>query len=211
MIHAVAEVHARVNPCVFLRACVCICVRVRVCVRVRACVCVGPSIPSTDVRTDALTRPKGLCAEGFTLCPDQSKQTETIATVATSVNVPFGNMIGTDTLQLTGKPSFAKTPWDAFKYRKVIGKVCKQRPKNTRVSYRAPAVAGIDHPWSGNAQVWDFTDNEVRDVVEACSSSHPEMCTGFSWKGRMEGDGGGVNHTIMTPYTSARTYSYAGE
>ena len=167
-------------------------------------VVVGRTLPTPDPK---LT--EGLCAEGFTLCPDQSKQTKTVATVATSVNVPFTSMIGADTLQLSGKATTATTPWNDFKYRKVVGKRCQQRAHNTRVSYRAPGVAGTDHGWHGNHAVWDFTDHDLRDVVEACSTSHPEMCTGFSWKGRMEGDGFGVNHTVKTPSTSKRSYSQA--
>ena len=142
---------------------------------------------------------------GYTLCPDQSKQTDTVATVKTSVNVPFHDMIGADSLQLSGSPTVATTPWGDFKYRKVVGKRCQQRRQNT-AEHKRPSYGGIDH---SNAAVWEFPDMSLRDVVEACSTSHPEACTGFSWKGRLEGDGFGVNHTIKTPYTpeSARTYS----
>lgn len=148
-------------------------------------VAVSSTLPTSDSKLA-----EGLCAEGFKLCPDQSKQTETVATVATSANVPFTDMIGAETLRLEGKETFASTPWNDFKYRKVVGKVCQQRAHNTRVSSRAPSVAGTDHGWHGNHAVWDFADHTLRDVVEACSTSHPEMCTGISWKGKFESDGG---------------------
>lgn len=123
-------------------------------------VAVGRALPLPDPKLA-----EGICDEGFTLCPDQSKQTETVATVATSVNVPFTDMIGAATLSLTGTPSFAATPWNDFKYRKVVGKVCQQRAHNTRVSYRAPGVAGADHGWHGNHAVWDFTDHTLYETI----------------------------------------------
>ena len=148
-------------------------------------------------------RTEGVCQKGFTLCPDQSKQTETYAKVETKVNVPYLNTLATDSkdMKLKGKVTRAATPWDQFKFRKIVGKVCRSRPQNTRVSFRAPAVAGAD--W-GNKPVWEFPDNSLREVLEACSSSHPDICTGISWK-----SGGDSNHTIMKPATpnSRRTYS----
>jgi len=137
-------------------------------------VVVGSMLPTPDPKLA-----QGLCAEGFTLCPDQSKQTETVATVATSVNIPFKSIVGADSLRLSGTPSFASTPWGDFKYRKVVGKRCSYRKHNTRVSWHSPGKAGTDHGTHGNHAVWDFTDHTLRDVVEACSTSHPEMYVTF--------------------------------
>jgi hypothetical protein len=152
--------------------------------------------------TPATPDPKlaeGVCKEGYTLCQDQSKQSGTKQTVATNVNVPLSHPIGAETLRLTGKVTRASTPWDNWTHRKVPGKKCRSRAQNKRVSYSKPAVAGID--W-GNRPVWDFPDHTLRDVLEACSSSHPEVCTGISWKG-----GGDVNHTEATG--TKRTYAKA--
>lgn len=159
-------------------------------------VAVGPTAAVPDPKLD-----KGLCPGLFTMCPDQSKQTDTTATVVTNVNAPLLDPIGADTLQLSGTVTRASTPWanGDFKFRRVVGKRCQARPQNTRISYRAPYAGGIDHT---NARVWEFPDHELRDVVEACSSSHPETCTGISWK-----YGGDTNHTIADPASLVRTYS----
>jgi hypothetical protein len=128
-----------------------------------------------------------------------------VATVITKTNLPLLDMLGADSQRLSGKSSQASTPWDKFKYRKVVGKRCRSRAQNTKYVKWAPYGAGIDH---SNAAVWDFPDHELRDVVEACSSSHPDACTGFSWKGRMDGDGAGmINHTVISPETRSRNYS----
>ena len=150
---------------------------------------------------------EGVCAAGYKLCPDQSKQGETVATVATNVNLPLSWMRGAETLQLFGKSNQASTPWHNFKYRKVDGKRCRWRPQNMKGSKWGPASAGIDH---SNAAVWEFPDHELRDIVEACSSSHPEACTGFSWKGRTAGGApGGATENHTASATSTRKYSSA--
>jgi hypothetical protein len=139
----------------------------------------------------------GVCEKDYKLCPDQSVQGATTASVETSVNVPYQNPLAAYTLQLAGEVTRASTPWDQWARRAVRGKVCRSRPQNARVSNRAWAVAGAD--WGGRA-VWDFPDHTLREVLDACSSSYPEVCTGISW------GGGGVNSTLLSP-NSPKTYS----
>eukprot|EP00040_Diaphanoeca_grandis_P026972 m.152243 g.152243 ORF g.152243 m.152243 type:complete len:1731 (-) comp30797_c0_seq1:210-5402(-) len=125
------------------------------------------------------TLDEGVCPDGYTLCEDQAKQTKTQSTVKTNVNIPLLNIIGAESIQLSGKETRASTPWEKWAYRNITGKTCRWRSQNTQSSSKYPANAGID--W-GNKPVWEFPDNTLRDVVEACSSSHPETCVGISWK-----------------------------
>ena len=145
----------------------------------------------------------GVCPKNYKLCPDQSKQGKTSATVTTLTNVPWLDTIGADSIKLSGKETRASTVWDTWGHRKIAGKRCRSRAHNHRVSYRAPLVAGVD--W-GNKPVWDFPDSTLREVVEACSSNHPEKCVGISWKG-----GGGTNHTERNPHTPEAKRSYSGD
>lgn len=149
-----------------------------------------PAVP--DIKLD-----EGVCPDDSILCPDQSKQTSTSATVATVVNLPLLDTIGADGLRLTGISTRASTPWDSWKYRKLPGKVCRRRLQNPRTIDWYPSAAGTDH---SDRSVWEFKLHYLHEVVEACSSSHPETCTGISWKG-------GTNYSELQTPLSSRTYS----
>ena len=165
---------------------------------------VGPTLATPNPK---LTDPDGVCEKGFTLCPDQSKQTTTYAKVETNVNVPWTNFLAAANLKLSGSASRAKTPWEDFKYRRVNAKTCQWRKQNTRVSHRAEGeAAGIDHR---NQAVWQFDNHNIRDVVQACSTSHPDACVGIAWRA-----GDGIKFTpngtmVTTPLLNnptSRTY-----
>ena len=128
-----------------------------------------------------LTDPDGICETGYTLCPDQSKQTATTASVATNVNVPWMDYLAGDLLRLKGVPTRASTPWADWAYRRYNGKRCRWRKQNTRVSHRAHGTAaGVDHD---NQAAWEFPNNNIRDVVEASTTwfdlDHSPTC--FAW------------------------------
>ena len=166
---------------------------------------VAPAAPDAK-----LTDPDGVCEEQFTLCPDQSKQTATSAEVETDVNVPWMDPMAADLLKLEGTASRAQTPWSTWKYRRVNAKRCVWRKQNPRISYRAHgSAAGVDHM---NQPAWEFPSNTLRDVVEACSSSHPDTCVGIAWKAptgmtfSTSGEAQG-NHTLSNP--QVRTHSSA--
>ena len=91
---------------------------------------------------------EGVCPEGFTLCPDQSQQTETTATVETKVNIPWIDPIAMDQLQLSGTVTRASTPWDQWAVRRVEGKVCRERIQNTRTRLVEELVALWPSFWS---------------------------------------------------------------
>jgi len=166
--------------------------------------------PNPATPDDKLSGPVGMCevGKGWTLCPDQSKQTSTTQSVETNVNVPWMNSLAVDTLKLTGAATRASTPWDQWKHRRFPRKRCQWRKQNTRVSHRAHgSAAGVDH---SNQPVWEFAHHTIRDVVEACSSSHPDACVGIAWR---PGDGIKFNPNgtmVTTPLLTnpgARTYS----
>ncbi len=73
---------------------------------------------------------KGVCPEGYILCPDQSMQTEIVATLDTKVNVPWLEPLAADALKLSGIRTRASTPWNKWRFRKLEGKVCRQRAQN---------------------------------------------------------------------------------
>eukprot|EP00039_Didymoeca_costata_P029030 m.22963 g.22963 ORF g.22963 m.22963 type:complete len:1851 (-) comp7454_c0_seq1:181-5733(-) len=145
---------------------------------------------------------EGVCAEGYILCPDQTKQTATKESVETKVNIPTLNAIGAESLQLTGKVTRASTPWDNWTFRKLSGKKCRQRGQNTNTHSKYPEFSGVD--W-GNRPVWEFPDSSLREVLEACSSSHPDTCTGISWKSGTPG----LNFSEIGSPTKIRSYSSA--
>ena len=132
----------------------------------------------------------GVCPDGedaddeFILCPDQSQQGETTSQVATDVNVPWSDPIGAEGMRLTGTATRATTPWANWQSRHVDGHKCRSRRQNEH-----SRNYGSDH---GNRPVWQFPHHTLREVVEACSSSHPEPCTGISWRG-------GLNHSVLSP------------
>eukprot|EP00040_Diaphanoeca_grandis_P019407 m.102462 g.102462 ORF g.102462 m.102462 type:complete len:1975 (-) comp27410_c1_seq4:129-6053(-) len=161
-------------------------------------VLVGATASTPDPELDI-----GVCLDGYVLCEDQSKQTKTIATVATNVNIPISDPIGAEALQVSGTTTRASTPWENWTYRNISAKRCRLRPQNTAFHTGYPARFGVD---AGNVPVWEWPDNTLREVVEACSSSHPEACTGISWRGASIG---GANHTIANPDNRVRAYSSA--
>ena len=156
---------------------------------------------------------EGICpdvedGDDYDLCPDQSLQGETTANVATEVNVPWSDPIGAEGMRLTGTVTRASTPWDNWQKRTVHGRKCRLRDQNTRTSNWMGVTnsLGADH---SNRPVWQFPHHTLRDVVEACSSSHPEPCTGISWRG-------GINSSELSPRTgwtwsrAARGYPWLG-
>ena len=72
----------------------------------------------------------GVCPEGYILCPDQSKQTAIVATFDTKVNVPWLEPLAADAMKLPGIRTRASTPWSKWRFRKLEGKVCRQRAQN---------------------------------------------------------------------------------
>ena len=152
----------------------------------------GQQLPVSVVSEARVPDPdltEGVCPEDFTLCRDQSVQGETTAEIATDVNVPWNDPIGAEGLRLAGKVSRAATPWGAWKTRRIENRKCRSRPQNTGCSSNPKYYHGADHC---NRPVWQFDHNALQEVVEACSSSYPEPCTGISWRG-------GINSTIISP------------
>jgi hypothetical protein len=127
-----------------------------------------------------LTGPDSACEVdmGYSLCPDEALQGSTTATVETNVNVPWMDFLaGSAELPLHGSSSRATTPWEDWSYRAVPAKQCQWRKQNTR---GGGVWAGPDH---SNKAAWGFEHHTLREVVEACSSSHPAACVGISWRG----------------------------
>jgi len=121
----------------------------------------GQRVDVSVLQASGIPDPKldsGVCPKGFTLCADQSKQTDIQATVATLTNVPWLNTIGMDTpsLKLSGTETRASIPWASWKSRQIPGKRCRSRPQNTNI-HRERASDGID--W-GTVPTW-----EVRWVI----------------------------------------------
>ena len=159
-----------------------------------------------------LTGPDGGCelGTGYTLCLDQALQGATTTSIETNVNVPWMNYIaGARELVVKGVESRAKTPWEDWSYRAVPAKACQWRKQNTR---GGGSFAGTDH---SNKAAWQFSDHTLREVVEACSSSHPEACVGIAWRpgtGRtFTANGTQVAVPIQyNPHSSGSTYSSGG-
>ena len=127
----------------------------------------NPATPDT-------TSHDGVCPDGYTLCPDQSLQTDTTAEVKTAVNIPWMDPIGATDQLLVGTVTRAQTPWENWERRQLDGKVCADRDLN---SFTAPFIGPNSPP---SEEAWHFEEATLREAVAACSSNHPETCTGIS-------------------------------
>ena len=171
----------------------------------------GVNVGTTAAARDAkLTGPDSACevGKGYHLCLDQALQGATTSSVETNVNVPWMNhLAGSAELVIKGVASRAATPWGDWKHRAVPAKTCTYRRQNIR---GGGTFAGTDY---GNQAAWEFSHHTLRDVVEACSSSHPDTCVGIAWKG---GDGiefaaDGTQVQVRQLYTrSKHTWSSGG-
>ena len=132
----------------------------------------------------------GVCPADYALCPDQSLQTEVTAEIITTVNVPWLNPLAAEGIRLAGNVTRASTPWANWTHRRLEGRKCRARAQNT-------ANAGVD---KYNKDVWSFEHRTLREVVEACSSNHPDKCVGISWRGTL-------NYSITNP--AVREYDQA--
>lgn len=69
-----------------------------------------------------------------------------------------------------GDVTRASTPWGDWGRREISDTVCQRRAESSRkgsVDYGRP--------------LWDLPNTTLREALEACSSSHPEICNGISW------------------------------
>jgi hypothetical protein len=113
-------------------------------------------------------------------------------------------LAGSAELPLHGASSRATTPWEEWSYRAVPAKQCQWRSQNTRAG---GVWAGPDH---SNKAAWEFEHHTLREVVEACSSSHPTACVGISWRG-----GAGINFAadgtqVQSPrFFETRSFTYS--
>ena len=133
------------------------------------------AVGSTPATPDTSSH-DGVCPTDYTLCPDESLQTDTTAEVETAVNVPWMDPVGAADLRLAGTVSRAQTPWEDWERRQLDGKVCADRDYNPVVApYWGPNSAPME-------EAWHFGDATLREAVAACSSNHPAPCTGISMR-----------------------------
>lgn len=71
-----------------------------------------------------------------------------------------------------GETTRASTPWEDWARREFPGTVCEQRAESTH-----KVASSVDY----GKDVWDLPNRTLREALETCSSSHPEICNGISW------------------------------
>jgi len=127
-------------------------------------------VAATASKADASLK-AGVCPKDYELCSDNSVQGIVGSAFKTTVNIPWNESRAAESLRIGGEVTRAATPWDEWVHRSHPGMVCRQRSN------------GQDRGRPGEGhKAWEFPDATLREVVEACSSNHPDICTGISWR-----------------------------
>ena len=109
-----------------------------------------------------------VCADGFTLCPDNSQQAQVGQTVSTAENVPWMHPRGASgqLMRLVTTETRASTPWNLS-----VAWTVSERHEGRK----CPVL-------SLSRSTWELGVRTLREAVELCSSNFPDECTGISWR-----------------------------
>lgn len=134
-----------------------------------------------------------VCADGFTLCPDNSQQAQVGQTVSTAENVPWTHPRGASgsLMRLATTATRASTPWNTS-----AGWTGAQRHGG-----RKCAVL------SSVRSMWDLGVTTLREAVERCSTNYPDECSGISWR-RGAADDDVTDVTDDAVYVDTSTHSF---